>query len=76
MRNWKWLRYYKKTKRSYLDQRKKIMNRSLKSDVFVSLKIYRQEIYNFAHLIGKFIDNRKYFFARFSMSKIINVASM
>ena len=46
MRNWKWLMFYKKTKRSYLPYKKKLYERGLKKDVFDVLKIHRQEIYN------------------------------
>lgn len=51
MRNWKWLMFYKKTKRTYLPYKKKNYQRALKKDVFNALKIHRDEIYHISDLI-------------------------
>jgi hypothetical protein len=50
IKNWKWLMFYKKTKRSYLTYKKKAYERGLKKDVFDVLKIHRQEVYNLCDL--------------------------
>lgn len=46
MTRWKWLIFYKHTKRSYLAFKKQKYDRELMSDVFNALKSYRDNIYN------------------------------
>ena len=75
MRNWRWLMFYKKTKRSYLPYKKKLYERGLKKDVFDVLKIHRQEIYSLFDLTQNLVINRLHGLKRFALSKIINTAS-
>jgi hypothetical protein len=46
MTRWKWLIFYKHTKRSYLAFKKNKQETELKADVFNALKTYRHNIYN------------------------------
>lgn len=46
MARWKWLIFYKHTKRSYLAFKKSKTETELKTDVFKALKAYRENIYN------------------------------
>lgn len=42
IKGFKWLMFYKNTKRSYLKFKKEKFERELKRDVFLCLKIHRQ----------------------------------
>lgn len=50
MDRWKWLIFYKHTKRSYLKFTKEKYENDLKRDVFNALKFYRENIYT---LVGR-----------------------
>lgn len=41
IKGWKWYMYFKRTKKSFIEHKKKQMNFELMRDVFQSLKIYR-----------------------------------
>ena len=51
------------------------MERELKYDVFLSLKIYRQEHYDLMAKATGIYENIRFQYLRFSMDKIINVGA-
>ena len=58
MVRWKWLIFYKHTKRGYLKFKKDKYEFQLKKDVFNSLKFYRFTIYNIVNKIRAINTNQ------------------
>lgn len=75
MLGWKWLMFYKKTKRSYLEFKKKKYETELKTDVFNSLKIYRMEVYEFALVLDRYVDRINYDYLKTTFDKIVNIGA-
>lgn len=69
---WKWVMFYKHTKRSYLKFKKEKYEFELKKDVFGSLKYYRFTIYNIVNKIKAVNTNQLLKIYQFSFDKIRN----
>ena len=67
--------FYKKTKRSYLKYKKQKNDYELKKDVFMAIKIYREEHLYFADRLGIFVETVSQQYLRFAMDKLINVGA-
>lgn len=75
MNRWKWLIYYKRTKRAYLKYTKQKYEFQLKKDVFTSLKMRRQDFYDLANQINVTNNNRAFKIYNYSFDKIRNWAA-
>lgn len=75
MIRWKWLLYYKHTKRAYLKFKKENSDTKSKAEVFNALKFYRYSVYNLTNK-AKAVNNiqvtKLYSFA---FNKIRNVGA-
>jgi hypothetical protein len=60
MTRWKWLIFYKHTKRSYLKHKKEKLDNELKRDIFEALKTYRQNLYQIVNK-AKVVNNIQVF---------------
>jgi hypothetical protein len=72
MTRWKWLIFYKHTKRSYLAFKKNKYETELKSDVFNALKYYRAGIYNIVNKAKAANNIQVYKILMWSFNKIRN----
>jgi hypothetical protein len=72
MTHWKWLVYYKKTKRAYLQHKQERYDCELKRDVFNSLKFYRQAVYTLVDKIKAVNDNQLFKEYHFAFAKVRN----
>ena len=75
MVHWKWLIYYKHTKRAYLKFKKDKYEYELKRDVFLSLKIQRQIHYSLVNVINKISKNLYFKTYQYTFQKIRNDAA-